>query len=182
MKRLTLFLVALSAVCLAACARQQLRPEDEKVLVVYFSATGTTEGVARQIAEATGADLLSIRPAKPYTVADLDWNNDASRSSREMTDAKSRPAIAADSVDVSAYDKIYLGFPIWWGAAPRVVNTFIESHDLEGKSVIPFATSGGSGIGGAERSLQETYPNVKWGKGSLLNHATKEEITKWVNS
>lgn len=182
MKRLTLFLTVLAAVCLAACARQQQKPRAGKVLVVYFSATGTTEDAARQIAQVTGADLLPIRPEKPYTAADLDWNNDASRSSMEMTDAKSRPAIVADSVDLLAYDTIYLGFPIWWGAAPRVVNTFIESHNLAGKTVIPFATSGGSGIGAAERSLHETYPDVKWGKGRLLNHATKEEITKWINS
>ena len=124
-----------------------------KTLTAYFSASGVTGRVAEEIAEAAGADLYEIRPAKPYTAADLDW-----------TDSKSR-----STIDMGQYDTIFLGFPIWWYVEPRIVDTFLESYDFSGKTVIPFATSGGSGIGKAEKSLQAHCPGADWKKGQLLN-------------
>lgn len=141
-----------------------------KILVAYFSASGVTAGAARKIAEAVGADLFEIRPEEPYTAADLDWRNKKSRSSLEMTDPDSRPAMAAaPAPDMARYDTVFVGFPIWWGVEPRVVDTFLESRDLTGKTVIPFATSGGSGIGKAEESLRAHCPKAGWKKGRLLN-------------
>lgn len=118
-----------------------------KKLVAYFSATGTTEKVARALAEATGADLFQIVPEVPYTAADLDWNDKMSRSSREMADKSSRPAISSRVKSIDAYKTVFIGFPIWWYVAPTIVNTFLEQYDFAGKKVIPFATSGGSGMG-----------------------------------
>ncbi len=140
-----------------------------KVLVAYFSASGVTRRIAREVAEAVGADLFEIEPEQPYTRADLNWQNKSSRSSIEMADAACRPALATPVPDVSGYDAILLGFPIWWYVEPRIVDTFIEQAGLAGKTVIPFATSGGSGIGDAERNLASCYPEVSWKRGALLN-------------
>lgn len=140
-----------------------------KTLVAYFSASGVTRRVAREVAKAVGADLFEIEPEQPYTRADLNWQNKGSRSSIEMADAACRPALAAPAPDVSGYDAILLGFPIWWYVEPRIVDTFIEQAGLAGKTVIPFATSGGSGIGGAERNLASCYPEVSWKSGALLD-------------
>lgn len=154
--------------------------KEKKTLVAYFSATGTTERVARLIASVTGADLFEIAPAEPYSAADLDWNDKSSRSSREMADEACRPALADTLVDAARYDTLYVGFPVWWNEAPRAVNSFLESLDLEGVVVIPFATSGGSGIANSERRLRETYPNAKWLPGRLLNGATRGKVEAWV--
>ncbi len=140
-----------------------------KVLVAYFSAEGTTARVAREIAAAVGGELFEIRPAELYTAADLDWRNKRSRSSIEMNDPACRPALAGPAPDASDCDAVLLGFPIWWYVEPRVVDTFVEVANLSGVRVVPFATSGGSGIGGAERSLAEKYPEVDWRPGALLN-------------
>ena len=140
-----------------------------KILVAYFSASGVTAGAARKIAEAVGGDLFEIRPEEPYTAADLDWRNKKSRSSLEMNDPDSRPAMAAPAPDMARYDTVFVGFPIWWGVEPRVVDTFLESRDLTGKTVIPFATSGGSGIGKAQESVEACCPGANWKKGQLLN-------------
>ena len=140
-----------------------------KVLIAYFSASGVTARAAREMAQATGADLYEIRPAEPYTAADLNWMDKGSRSTREMRDPACRPAVAEPVEDMGQYDTIFLGFPIWWYVEPRIVDTFLESYDFSGKTVIPFATSGGSGIGKAEKSLQAHCPGADWKKGQLLN-------------
>lgn len=151
-----------------------------RILVAYFSASGTTARAAKAIAQAVGGDLYEIRPAVPYTAADLDWTNKKSRSSVEMNDPACRPAIAAPVENMDQYDTVFLGFPIWWYVEPRIVDTFLESHALAGKRVIPFATSGGSGIEKAERSLKSHCPQANWKKGKLLNHMDAAAWTKSV--
>ena len=138
-------------------------------LVAYFSASGVTEAVAKNLAQAAEADLYKIQPAIPYTAADLDWMNKKSRSSLEMNDPSSRPEIMKEDLDAGSYDVIFLGFPVWWYVEPRIVDTFLESYDFSGKTMIPFATSGGSGIEKAEKSLQAHCPDAFWKKGKLLN-------------
>ena len=125
-----------------------------KPLVTYFSATGTTEKTAKKLAAAIGADLYEIRPAAPYTSADLDWQNARSRSSVEMKDPASRPALADKDAPVAEHDTIFVGFPIWWYVAPTVINSFLESYDFSGKTVVLFATSGGSGLGKTAAALR----------------------------
>ena len=169
MKRLTFFMVAIMALCLTAIAQKQ----SSKTLVAYFSATGTTEKAAKVVAEVTGGTLYEIQPAKKYTSADLDWHDKSSRSSVEM-------ALSSKAANLADYDTVYIGFPIWWNLAPRIINTFIESGDFSGKTVILFATSGGSSISNSEKELQKTYSNLKWQKGKLLNGATKEAIKQWT--
>lgn len=151
-----------------------------RILVAYFSASGTTARAAKAIAQAVGGDLYEIRPAVPYTAADLDWTNKKSRSSVEMNDPACRPAIAAPVENMDQYDTVFLGFPIWWYVEPRIVDTFLEGHALAGKRVIPFATSGGSGIEKAERSLKSHCPQANWKKGKLLNHMDAAAWTKSV--
>lgn len=153
----------------------------KNVLVVYFSATGTTWQAAEKLANIANADICEIVPTNPYTNADLDWHNSQSRSSIEMNDPQSRPEIKAIGVDVSKYDCIFIGYPIWWGLAPRVINTFIESYDQTGKVIVPFATSGSSSIAGSVAALNKTYPKIKWQTGRLLNDAGEEEIRTWLN-
>ena len=140
-----------------------------KTLVAYFSASGVTARAAREIAEAVGADLYEICPAEPYTDADLNWTDKKSRSTVEMNDTACRPAIAEPVANMEQYDTVFLGFPIWWYVEPRIVDTFLESYDFSGKTVIPFATSGGSGIGKAEKSLQDHCPKADWKRGKLVN-------------
>ena len=155
--------------------------EKKKVLVVYFSATGTTEQVAKQIGKIAEADIWEITPAKPYSSDDLDWTNKQSRSSVEMNNPKVRPEIKALSVDASRYDYVFLGYPIWWDLAPRTVNTFIETANLAGRTVIPFATSGSSAIANSVAVLKQSYPNIKWQTGKLLNHTTENDMKSWCN-
>lgn len=140
-----------------------------KTLVAYFSASGVTARAAREIAEAVGADLYEICPAEPYTDADLNWTDKKSRSTVEMNDTACRPAIAEPVANMEQYDTVFLGFPIWWYVEPRIVDTFLESYDFSGKTVTPFATSGGSGIGKAEKSLQQHCPKASWKRGKLIN-------------
>ena len=154
----------------------------KKELVAYFSATGTTEGVAEAIADAAGADLYEIKPAVPYTRADLNWNNSHSRSSLEMNDPASRPELAGAMPDVSAYEQIYLGFPIWWYTAPRLISTFLESCELGGKTIILFATSGGSGLGGVARDLAPCCPGADIRDGRLLNgRQSVNDLKNWIS-
>ena len=184
MKHLKILLLAVLTVFAAsACSQNKVKNkmEKKKVLVVYFSATGTTRQVAKQIAKIADADICEIAPAKPYTNADLDWTNKQSRSSVEMNNPMARPEIKAVSVDVSKYDYIFLGYPIWWDLAPRTVNTFIETADLAGKTVIPFATSGSSTIANSVAVLKKSYPNIKWQTGKLLNHVSEKEMEAWVS-
>ena len=140
-----------------------------KKLVAYFSASGVTKSTAERLAKAADADLFEIQPLVPYTKADLDWTNKKSRSSVEMSNPDSRPEIAHKVPDLEEYDTVFPGFPIWWVVAPALINTFVASYDFSGKTVIPFATSGGSGIDGATRSLQSHCPQAKWVQGQVLH-------------
>lgn len=131
-----------------------------KKLVAYFSASGVTEKMAKTLAEVTGADLFEIQPAVPYTTADLDWMNKKSRSSVEMNDPTFRPAIAGKLEGMDQYDLVFVGFPIWWYVAPTIINTFLESYDFSGKTIVPFATSGGSGMGNTNEKLAPSCPGA----------------------
>ena len=140
-----------------------------KTLIAYFSASGVTARAAKEMAEATGADLYEIRPAQPYTAADLNWRDKQSRSTLEMNDPASRPAMAEQAADMGRYDTVLVGFPIWWGVEPRIVDTFLERYDFTGKTMIPFATSGGSGMPHAQKHLESQYPGLNWKTGALVN-------------
>jgi len=181
MKKIIMMLTALLTVSLSACSQSSKKENKEmKTLVAYFSASGTTKEVAQQLAEVTDADLHEIKPEQPYTDADLDWRNKQSRSSVEMQDKNSRPAITAKLQNMQDYDVVYVGFPIWWYTCPTIINTFMEAYDFSGKTVIPFATSGGSSIKKACADLKAAYPNLNWKEGKLLNHASKNDLNKWV--
>lgn len=140
-----------------------------KRLVAYFSASGKTAKVAAELAKAADADIYEIRPAVPYTRADLNWMDKKSRSSVEMRDKSSRPALADTDADIAAYDTIFVGFPIWWYVAPTIINSFLEAYDFSGKKIVLFATSGGSGFGKAVAGLQPSAPSAEIVEGSLLN-------------
>ena len=155
----------------------------KKMLVAYFSASGVTAKAARRLSAAAGADLHEIKPEIPYSRADLDWTNRKSRSSVEMNDPASRPAIAESPEDVEGYDVIFVGFPIWWYVAPTIINTFLESHDFSGKTIVPFATSGGSGMGKTNERLAPSCPGATLLKGKMLNGPlSQEELRAWVQS
>ena len=167
-------------VIMMLCIPINAQAQSDKILVAYFSATGTTEKAAKLIVEVTGGTLYEIQPEKEYVAADLDLASDISTLLREDLSCQSRSALNSKPDNFADYDTIYIGFPIWWNSAPRIINTFIESNDFAGKTIIPFATSGSSSISNAEKELQETYPDLKWQKGRLLNGATKEDIKKWT--
>lgn len=141
----------------------------ENILVAYFSATGTTKRAALALADYLGADTFEIVPEVPYSSADLNWNDRQSRSSKEMDDEDSRPSIIGQVDDMGAYETIYVGFPIWWYVEPRIIDTFLESYDMTGKTVIPFATSGGSGLGKTAQHMQGICPQAIVGQGFMLN-------------
>ncbi len=149
-------------------------------LTAYFSATGKTAELAKRIAEEAGTDLYEIVPEQPYTKADLLWINPFSRSSKEMKDKSSRPAISGKIADMDKYDTIYLGFPIWWYVAPTIINTFLESYDLSGKKIIPFATSGSSGMGKTNDALRPSCPDSELIEGRVLNRVSDDELKKWI--
>ena len=152
-------------------------------LVAYFSASGVTGSVAKKLVEATGADLYEIRPKVPYTSADLNWNNASSRSSLEMKDKSSRPELADKNAKINGHDVIFLGFPIWWYVAPTIINTFLESYDFSGKTIILFATSGGSGFGQAVNGLKPSAPGAVIREGKLFNRRVSvDELKKWAES
>ena len=152
-----------------------------KKLVANFSAGGVTKKVAERLAAAAGADLFEIEPAVPYTVADLDWTNKKSRSSVEMNDPSSRPEIARRLDSLEEYDTVFLGFPIWWYVAPTIINTFLESYDFAGKTIIPFATSGGSGLGKTVEVLKPLCdPTAKWLPGKMLNRVSERELKEFA--
>lgn len=150
-----------------------------KILVTYFSASGVTAKIANNLAEALSADISEIKPKIPYDRADLDWNNNKSRSTLEMNDLNARPEIAAQ-IDISAYDTVFVGFPIWWYTAPRIINTFLESANFAGKKVYLFATSGGSGLGRTVETLKKICPSIVEGK--MLNRSSVDEMKNWVKS
>lgn len=153
-----------------------------KSLVAFFSATGTTKKTAELIASAANADLYEILPKIPYSASDLDWMDNHSRSSMEMKDKTYRPELADSNLSLEHYDKIFLGFPIWWYVAPTIINTFLESYDFSGKKIILFATSGGSGFGNTKKELHASAPNAILTDGKLCNHMSKKEIEEWIQS
>lgn len=156
---------------------------DKRTLVAYFSASGETERLARTIAQATGGDLHEIEPAVRYTAADLDWNDKRSRSSVEMNDPSSRPAVASRVGNMDAYDIVFVGFPIWWYVEPRIIDTFLESTDFAGKTIVPFATSGGSGLGKAPERMASLTPGATVLPGKLLNGGPSETTLRtWIEN
>jgi flavodoxin len=153
-----------------------------KTLVAVFSASGVTKKVGEEIARVAGADFYEIVPKDIYTSADLDWMNRNSRSSIEMNDPSVRPEIAGNAPDMSVYDTVIIGFPIWWGVAPRIIDTFLESYDFSGKKIIPFCTSGGSGVGRSDTSLhKDVSGDVQWAKGRQINRPNEAEIRRWLD-
>lgn len=155
-----------------------------KPLIAYFSASGVTEKVARRLASVTGGDLYKIEPAVPYSEADLDWRDPKSRSSVEMSEKCSRPALAPKALNLEPYEKVYLGFPIWWYIAPTLINSFLEQYDFSGKTIIPFATSGGSGVGETDRWLRSSCsPETKWLPAVRLEAGLSEGgLKRWLDS
>lgn len=153
-----------------------------KKLVAYFSASGVTKKYAESLAKVTGADLFEIKPAVPYTNADLNWQNAKSRSSVEMKNPDSRPEIAQPLQNADEYDTVFVGFPIWWYVAPTIINTFLESCDFSGKKIIPFATSGGSGMGKTAEVLRKICPNADIADGKVINRMSDSELSDWANN
>lgn len=153
-----------------------------KILVAYFSASGVTKAVAERLAKAADADVFEIKPAVAYTRADLDWTDKKSRSSVEMSDKKSRPEIAEHISNMDDYDTVFVGFPIWWYTAPAIIKTFGESYDFSGKTVIPFATSGGSSMGKTVEVLKSLCPSANWENGKVLNRVSDSELKNWLDS
>ena len=154
-----------------------------KTLVAYFSASGQTAKLAKTLAGVTGGDLFEIVPETAYTAADLDWMDKKSRSTIEMKDPKSRPAIAGKVADMAQYDTVFVGFPIWWYQAPRIIETFLESYDFSGKTVIPFATSGGSGMGGTNKALAPSCKGARLLEGKVFRSSTNADtLREWVKT
>lgn len=191
MKRLTSILSLALAVVMCACAGNNAAKSGEQsnsqenmvkktTLVAYFSATGTTKAAAEKLAEVLDADIHEIQPEQPYTEADLDWHNKQSRSSVEMADKTSRPAIKNKVEKMEQYSTVYIGYPIWWYIAPTIINTFVEQYNLEGKTVIPFFTSGGSEAGETMKYLTPSAPKANWKDPINLTGKSKEEIEKLV--
>lgn len=155
----------------------------KKILVAYFSASGETKKLAKTIAGVTGGDLFEIAPQVPYTAADLDWMDAGSRSTVEMKDKKSRPAIAGQVQDMGQYETVFVGFPIWWYQAPRIIETFLESYDFTGKKVVPFATSGGSGMGSTNKALAPSCKGAKMLEGKVFKlSASADALRTWAES
>lgn len=189
MKRIlaVLFVLTLIASCLptvfaeeGASAAETIEPTSH-ILVVYFSATGTTKGVAEKLAEGLSADLYEIVPEEPYTDADLNWNDSSSRTSIETEDLSCRPAIAGELPDLTPWDTILIGYPIWWGDVPRIVSNFVENVDLTDKTLAVFFTSGGSGLGSSMKHLEEQAGAGTWLEGKRFStRTTVEELTEWA--
>ena len=189
MRMITLMIAAVAAMALTAGCGQNNKKnkentdeQDSKTLVAYFSATGTTAAVAKTLASVTDATLYEIKPEVKYTAEDLDWTVKTSRTTLEMQDKSSRPAIVKDLEDVSKYETVFIGFPVWWYTAPTIINTFLEAYDFSGKTVIFFATSGGSTLDNANEQFKAAYPAINWKAGQTLNGASEEDIKAWVAS
>ena len=156
--------------------------QESKVLVAYFSATGTTEGVAEHIANGLNADIYEIVPEEPYTDADLDYNDNNSRTTIEMNDPDTRPAISGSVENMEQYTIVFIVYPIWWGEAPRIVSTFVESYDFSGKTIVPFCTSGGSGMGSSATNLEQLTSGAEWLSGKRLSGSDSQDtVMEWVN-
>lgn len=182
-------LIVMLALSLTACAQDKeskgennMEKNKNKAIVCYFSATGTTEEAAKRIAKIVGSELYEITPKEKYTAADLDWNDRNSRSSVEMNDPSARPALKDSVADLSNYSIVYIGYPIWWDTYPRVINSFIEANNLKGRTIVPFATSGGSTISHSEVAFKKEYPDLTLAKGLLINGKTDTEIEDWTNT
>ncbi|MGN0179002.1 MAG: flavodoxin [Monoglobaceae bacterium] len=154
---------------------------EAKALVVYFSCTGNTKAVAQKISELTGADLYEIVPTDPYTDEDLNYNNDNCRANREMNDPGARPVIGSDTIDISSYDTVFIGYPIWWGTMPRIINTFLDTYDLSDKTVMPFCTSGGSGISKSVSDMKAQEPDADIRDGLRASSSSDSSINKWLS-
>ena len=155
---------------------------DKKILVAYFSATGTTKGVAEKIAKLTGADLYEIVPQEPYITEDLNYNNSTSRSTSEQNDKSARPEIGSEDVSMEEYSRVYLGFPIWWGEEPRILDSFVEKYSFEGITAIPFCTSGGSGIGRSGPNMEELAGSGEWLEGKRFNgNVSEDDLQSWID-
>lgn len=187
MKKLLASIMAVLSVSLTACASgtdgNSSKDDDSRsILVAYFSAQGHTKALAEKIASATGGTLFEIEPVDPYTEADLDGWNDSARGTRESKDRSTRPGVKNKVRDFEKYDTIYLGFPIWWYTAPTIINTFLESYNTAGKTIIPFATSGGSQFGNTEKDLRVSAPKAIFKPGKVINNATQQQVDEWVKS
>ena len=192
MKAKRTLLALLAALPLFGCAKDAATAENKdapamntakKAIVFYFSATGTTKGVAERLAAAIGADLFEIKPAQPYTVADLNWRDKQSRSSVEMADRGSRPAIAEAAPNLADYETVFVGYPIWWYREPSIIDTFVEQNAaaLAGKTIIPFATSGGSGMGDSTKNLQALAPKAKVVEGKRFRASVSaDDLKNWA--
>lgn len=172
-------------IALSSCAEKkgtemkENNEENGKVLVTYFSATGNTRRATNELADVMGADIFEIKPEKAYTDADLDWTDSTSRCYYEMHNLDHRPAVADTVKNMEDYDTVFVGFPIWWYIAPTIINTFIENNNLEGKTIVCFATSGGSPIKPCVDALKKQYPNLNWTEGRLLNHSSRQDLQDW---
>lgn len=181
--RAIVFTVALMMLVPVACLAEST-DDAPRMLVAYFSCTGNTEGVANRIAEQTGADIYVIAPEVPYTADDLDYRNSSSRSSKEHADRSARPAIGGDMANIDEYDVIFVGYPIWWGDMPRIMLTFLESYDFSGKTVIPFCTSGSSGIGATTDTISSLLPSADVTDGLSITSrqldSAEELVSAWL--
>ena len=189
MNKILLGCLALAGSIFTSCAGNKAdsttpdnQTRNSKVLVAFYSATGTTKKAAEEIATATGGKLYEIEPAHLYTAADLNWHDQDSRSSVEMKDMSIRPAIKNGSVNLDKVETVFIGYPIWWDQAPRVVNTFIDENNLAGKKIITFCTSGGSTINGSTTTLKETYPDLDIAQGICVNSSSTEDFNSWIES
>ena len=180
MKKTIAFLMILCMLLGVGALAEEAAHSD--TLVVYFSATGTTKGVAEKLASVTGADLYEIVPAEPYTAEDLNYSDRSTRATREQDDPDTRPEIAGEELDLTGYTTVYIGYPIWWGEEPRILCTFVEAHDFTDITVIPFCTSGSSGIGHSGSDLAQLAGTGTWLDGARLNgNASEEELQAWVD-
>ena len=187
-KRLITFIITCAMTMSVMAANDDLNRNENmnndgnKTLVAYFSAAGTTMEAATRLAKAIHADLHEIVPEVPYTSADLNWNNKNSRSSVEMADKSSRPAVASKVENMAQYNTVFIGFPIWWYIAPTIINTFLEQYDMTGKTIVPFFTSGGSGAGETLKYLKPSAPGANWVEPKNFNYMSESDIITWTNS
>ena len=180
MKKMIALLMALCLLLGAGALAENAAHSD--ALVVYFSCTGTTKGVAEKLAKVTGADLYEIVPAVPYTDEDLNYSDRSTRATSEQDHPDTRPEIGGEDIDLAGYNTVYIGYPIWWGEEPRILCTFVEAHDFTGMTVIPFCTSGGSGIGRSGRDLAKLAGTGTWLDGARHSGSISEdELLAWVN-
>ena len=181
---ITALLLIMALLALAGCDNTNditSETSSSDTLVVYFSATGNTKGVAEKIASITGADIYEIKAAQEYKDADLDWNDKDSRTTHEQNDASFRPEIGSDPVSLEGYKTIYIGYPIWWGEEPRIMDTFVESYDFDGITMIPFCTSSSSGIGRSGENLADNAGSGNWQEGARFSGgASEEELKSWI--